>query len=138
MSVTIGSSSLTVDQLGRMFAPGNAGTHIVKIVDAATGADVPGGSASVVMSGGTAGNFVYGTLAAPLVLSSGATYYILSQETAGGDKWYDYNTTATTNWEATLSASVYGTGATYATINGSAGHMYVPLDFKYASPIAAL
>lgn len=137
MSVTIGASSLTVDQLGRMFAPGNAATHTLKIVDAATGSDVPGGSVAVSMSGGTAGNFVYGTLSAPVVLSSGATYHILSQETVGGDKWYDYNTTASTNWEATLSASVYGTGTSYVAINGSAGHTYVPVDFKYASPISA-
>ena len=137
MSVTIGTSPLSVNQLGRMFAPGNAGTHTVKIVDAATGTDVAGGSVSISMSGGTAGNFVYGTLVTPVVLSSGATYYILSQETTGADKWYDYNTTASTNWEATLSASVYGTGSSYAAIGNSAGHMYVPLDFKYASSISA-
>ncbi len=137
MSVTIGTSPLSVNQLGRIFAPGNGGSHTVKIVDATTGTDVAGGSVSISMSGGTSGNFVYGTLVTPVVLSSGGTYYILSQETAGADKWYDYNTTASTNWEAALSASVYGTGSSYAAIGNSAGHMYVPLDFKYASSISA-
>ena len=136
MKVTIGTSSLSVNQLGRMFAPGNTGTHTVKIVDALSGTDVAGGSVSISMSGGTAGSFVYGTLVTPVTLSSGASYYILSQETAGADKWYDYNTTASTNWEATLSASVYGTGSSYTALGNSAGQMYVPLDFKYASSIS--
>jgi len=137
MSVTIGGTPLTVEQLGRMFAPGNAFPHTVKIVDGATGADVSGGSVTISMSGGTPGSFVYGALAAPVTLASGATYYILSQETSGGDKWYDYNTTAATNWEATLTASVYGSGAPYVAINGSAGHLYVPVDFEYDAPVAA-
>ncbi len=34
------------------------------------------------MSGGTAGNFVYGDLPASVTLNANTTYYIVSQETA--------------------------------------------------------
>ncbi|MBV8730114.1 MAG: immunoglobulin domain-containing protein [Acidobacteriia bacterium] len=132
MTITVSGSPLTVTALGRMFAPGNSGTHTVKIVNAATGADLAGASANVTMAG-TAGQFVYASLASPVVLSANTTYYVVSQETAGGDQWYDYNTTATTTFAANLSGAVYGTAPPYIFVAGSAGHMYVPVDFKYTA-----
>ncbi len=67
-----------------------------------------------------------------------------SQEAAGGDQWYDWNTTAQTSGAATLTGVIYGSGAVYAPISQSAGHMYVPVDFSYlvlaavtASPAAS-
>ncbi|HLG98152.1 MAG TPA: N,N-dimethylformamidase beta subunit family domain-containing protein [Bryobacteraceae bacterium] len=130
MSIVVNQSPITITALGRMFAPGNIGTHTVKIVDAATGADVAGGSVAITMTG-TAGGFVYANLASPIVLTANATYHVLSQEAINGDQWYDYNTSATTSWIASLAGAVYGTGAPYTTAPGSAGHMYVPVDFKY-------
>ena len=130
MSITVSAAPVTVTALGRMFAPNNNGTHTLKIVNAATGADVTGGSVSLVMSGAV-GSFVYANLTSPVVLNPNATYYVLSQESLGGDEWYDYNTTATTSWVASLTGAVYGPGAPYTTLAGSAGHMYVPVDFKY-------
>src|SRR6202142_4719735 len=84
MSVTVASSPITVTSLGRIFAPGNTGTHLLKIVNARTGADVPGGSASVNMAGGTVGAFVYGALATAVTLNANSSYYILSREPFGG------------------------------------------------------
>ena len=131
MSITVGGSPLTVTTLGRMFAPGNSGTHTLKIVNAATGADVAGGSAAITMTG-SAGQFVYGNLVSPIVLNANTTYYLMSQEISGGDQWYDYNSTVQTAAVAAVTSAVYGTVAPY-TPNGSAGRSYVPVDFKYTA-----
>ena len=115
-----------------MSAPGNSSTHTLKIINAATGADVAGGSAAITMTG-SAGQFVYANLLSPIILNANTTYYVLSQETFAGDQWYDYNTTATTASVASLNGAVWGSGAPYAFIAGSAGRMYVPVDFKYTA-----
>src|SRR5262249_48879997 len=47
MQIRTGSGSLAVTGVGRIVAPGNSGSHAVKIVDAATWSDVPGCSAVV-------------------------------------------------------------------------------------------
>ena len=136
MTITVHSSPLTITALGRMFANGNNGTHALKIVNAATEADIAGAAVSVSMSGGTPGSFVYGDLSSPIVLSPNTSYYVLTQESAGGDQWYDYSdTTATTRWVATLNGAIYGTGSPYTTVANSIGHMYVPVDFKYSVPV---
>jgi hypothetical protein len=44
---TVGSSNITVGELGRWVVSGNSGTHAVKLVLASTGADVSGGSVSI-------------------------------------------------------------------------------------------
>ena len=132
MSITVGGNPLTVAALGRIFASGNSGTHALKIVNAATGADVAGGSATVTMTG-SAGQFVYANLPSPIVLNANTGYYVLSQETAGGDRWYDYNTTATAAPVASLNGAVWGGGAPYTLVAGSTGHMYIPVDFLYGS-----
>ena len=82
---------------------------------------------------GSAGQFVYANLLSPIVLNANTTYYVLSQETSGGDQWYDFNTTATTGWVASLNGAVWGGGAPYAFVAGTAGRMYVPVDFKYTA-----
>jgi hypothetical protein len=130
MSIAVSGNPLTITALGRIFAPGNSGTHTLKLVNGATGADVPGGSATITMTG-SAGQFVYANLLSPIVLNVYTTYYVLSQETSGGDQWYDYNTTATTTSVASLNGAVWGSGAPYVFVAGSAGRMYVPVDFKY-------
>jgi hypothetical protein len=124
-----------VSELGRMAAPGNSGTHTVKLVKAVDGMDVPGGAVAITMSGGTAGNFRYGTLSSPVTLPAGTAYYVLSQEMTGGDSWYDRNTTITTTNVAMNNAVVWGTGAGGWQTDSWANHSYVPVSFKYlASP----
>ncbi len=131
MSITVGGSPLTITALGRMFAPGNSATHTVKIINAASGADVAGAAAGLTMSG-TAGQFVYTNLASSVVLNANSTYYVLSQEAAGGDQWYDHNTTATTSSAARLNGAVYGSASPYVSL-GDSGRMYVPVDFKFTA-----
>jgi hypothetical protein len=79
MRFTVGSSALSVSALGRIFITGNSGTHTVKLVQAATGTDVPGGSVSVSMVGGVAGRFKYVSLGA-LSRCRPAHYYLVTQE----------------------------------------------------------
>src|SRR5204863_10117071 len=89
MQFTVGASALNVSALGRIFITGNSGTHTVKLVQAATGTDVPGGSVSVSMAGGVAGQFKYIALGSPVTLQANTAYYLVCQETSGADQWYD-------------------------------------------------
>jgi hypothetical protein len=130
MGITVGPSSIVVTALGRIFAPGNSQTHVLKIVNAGTGADVPASTVTVNMAGGTAGAFVYGALPTPITLSANSSYYFLSQETVGGDQWYDANTIVQSTSLGTVNYPVYG-GPPYA-IGGTSNHSYVPVDFRTA------
>lgn len=89
MEFATGGTALTVSQLGRWVVPGNTGTHMVKLVNAATGADLA--SVSVATAGAPAGQFNYASLPAVVTLMPNTSYYLLSQETAGGDPWFDFN-----------------------------------------------
>jgi hypothetical protein len=133
MRVDVGASALAVSQLGRMMAPGNTGSHTVKFVNGATGQDVEGGSVVINMSGGTTGQFKYAELAAPVILNATTTYYLVSQETYGGDLWYDIDTTLAACDAASVIGGIYGSGPGAWFAYGTANHSYVPLDFAYAA-----
>jgi len=141
MGMHIGAAPVEVKTLGRFKVGGNMGTHIVKLVDAATKADVPGGSVSVDLSGGNAGEFVYGTLAAPVTLSAGLDYYLISEEMNNGDQYYD---SALTRVDAkqdirgpvpvdvvTRVYAVNGDGAGMYTVSPTDHSTYGPVDLQY-------
>lgn len=86
---TVGGSSITVTDLGRWKISGNSQTHTVKIV-ATDGTVIV--SASIDVSGGTDGTYVYASVS-PTVLSASTAYVLLSEEFNGGDQWYDNNCT---------------------------------------------
>jgi hypothetical protein len=134
MQIVVGANPLTVTKLGRMMAPGNSGTHTVKLVQA-NGLNVPGGAVAINMTGGTAGEFQYGSLISPVTLAANTTYWLLSQETAGGDSWYDWDTQVTTTGAALDNAVAWGAGLgfwnTFAVANNRA---FGPVDFKYSGP----
>jgi hypothetical protein len=130
MRMVIGTNPVTVSQLGRMVAPGNSGTHALKLVRASDGTDVPGGATTVNLNGGVAGSFRYASLATPVTLAAGATYYLLSQESAGGDAWYDYNTQLTTTNVATAASAAHGSGGSWHTY-GTTNQSYAPVNFIY-------
>lgn len=88
MEITTGASAMSVSRLGRWVAPGNSGSHVVKLVDAASGATL--GSTTIATAGAPAGQFQYAPLPAPLPLTPNSRYWVLSLETAGGDSWYDF------------------------------------------------
>jgi hypothetical protein len=130
MQIVVGANALTVTALGRMVAGGNSGTHLVKLVNASDGTDVPGGSVSVSMSGGTVGQFQYANLSNPVVLTAGKTYLVMSQETSGGDTWYYNDTVVYTTSVARQTAGAWGYGNGQWYLNGTAGYSYGPVDFK--------
>lgn len=130
MNLTVGTQALTVSAVGRICVANNASTHTVKFVNAATGSDVTGASASVNMAGCTPGQFVY-TAIAPVTLSAGTSYYLVSQETAGGDTWYDLGGVSTTS-DAAVNTAVYAYNGSWITIS-TANVSYVPPDFQYTA-----
>ena len=129
MELQVGASPLTVTALGRIYLPGNNQTHTLKLVDAVTGTDVPGSSATVTMAPPTASSFVYGNTATPVTLSPGNVYYVVSQEFPGGDSLYDSTTTVGTTAVATvLGPASYRRGWTAPS---APNQIYGPVDFIY-------
>ena len=53
MKLTTGTAPVTIRELGRWVIAGNTAAHTVKLVDAATNVDVPGGSVSIKPTGRT-------------------------------------------------------------------------------------
>ena len=129
MQLTVTGSPLQITSVGRICAPGNSQTHVVKFVTASTGSDVPGASAPVNMAGCTPGAFVYAPLASPITLPPGGSYYLVSQENVSGDWWYDSGTISTKS-VASVVHSVYSYGGSWYVI-GAANTSYVPPDFLY-------
>ncbi|HLG95329.1 MAG TPA: hypothetical protein VKX49_03340, partial [Bryobacteraceae bacterium] len=130
MSVAVGSSPLSVTALGRFVASGNTGTHTLKIVDG-NGNDISGASTQVNTAAFAAGGFAYGLLPSAIRLSANTTYYILSQETATGDRWYDNDTTAKPQPIGLILGPAYGNGS-YNVVSNMGTHVYVPVDFQYS------
>ncbi|MBZ5674465.1 MAG: dockerin type I repeat-containing protein [Acidobacteriia bacterium] len=128
MKLTVGATDVTVTSLGRIFVAGNNGTHTIKLVRVSDGADVPGGSVLLSMAGGTLGQFSYASLPSPITLQAHTSYYLVSQEFQGGDKWYDYGTIFTTS-AATVNNAAYWNGTSWALID-TAQTSYVPPNFR--------
>jgi probable HAF family extracellular repeat protein len=131
MQIDVGSSPITVTELGRMMVAGNSGTHELLLVSASDGQDVPGGLVTVSLSGGVPGEFRYGTLPNPVTLSANTSYFLVSNETAGGDSWHDVADTLVTTSNVAAASGLYGWGPGGWYSYGGANHAYGPVDFKY-------
>lgn len=133
MAIQVGPNPLTIKTLGRAFAPGNSQIHIIKIVevvDATTKTDVPNAFVAVSMAGGSVGQFNYAPLANSITLDADASYYIVSQEAAGGDQFYNHDTTIETTDVAVVTSSVRGTGTSYLE-DAPGAKAYGPVNFQY-------
>src|SRR6266540_4071716 len=128
----VGGAPITVTQLGRWVVSGNSGSHTVKLVDSG-GNDVPGGSVTVNTSGAAAGQFAYATLANSVTLSPGATYVWMSQETNGGDQWYDYNRGVTLTSAATPNQAAWANNGGIYVTTGASTNSYGPVNLKYTT-----
>ncbi|MBZ5676587.1 MAG: hypothetical protein LAP61_20305 [Acidobacteriia bacterium] len=128
MAFTVAGTPLTVTSLGRICVAGNSAAHTVKLVSADSGADVAGGSLALNMSGCSPGQFQYANLSSPVTLPVGGRYFIVSQESFGGDQWYDWGSISTISIAAVTSA-VYSDGSSWIPIGGP-NNAYVPLNFK--------
>ena len=133
MQIRVGADPITVTALGRIVAPGNTYSHLLKLVNASDGSDVPGGSVSVETASGTAGQFQYADLLHPIVLTPQTDYYLVSEEVAGGDYWYYDDTIVKTTTAATEASGVWGSQPGQWQVNGSAGQTFGPVDFKYVT-----
>ena len=131
MQFSVGANPLMLTSLGRLCLAGNTQIHTVKLLSVSTGADVAGGSVSINMAGCTPGQFVYVGISLASPLAAGGNYYLVSQEIAGGDKWYNYGTITTAN-VASATGIVYSVGSNYV---GSpvANNSYVPVNFQYSA-----
>jgi hypothetical protein len=87
---------------------------------------VPGGVASVNMTGCTPGQFAWAALPAPISLIPGVAYYLVSQEHIGGDMWYE-KAPVTTESFATIISAVY---QEYS----GAWHPIAPPNYAYSPP----
>jgi len=131
LQFTVGSNPLTVSQLGRWVLAGNGQTHTVKLVDS-KGVDIAGGSVSLNLSGKAAGQYLYAPLAAPLVLKALSTYYLMTQEFAGGDKWYNYGPVTVTAGSGMVNSAAYQSNGAYY-LAGSGPSAYGAPNFLYGS-----
>jgi hypothetical protein len=116
---TVGASPVTVTQLGRWVVAGNSGAHTLTLVRQPDNA--PLATVSVTTSGATAGTFKYVALGSPVTLAANTSYYFVSTETNGADRWYDDNSTLATNTVAVINNSEYYSNGTY-TNNLGVGH----------------
>ena len=132
MKVTVAASAMNVTSIARICVPGDAGIHTVKFVDAGTGLDLPGGSASVNLGGCTVGQFVYVALPNPLLLAAGGSYYLVSQEFATGDLWYDSRPLVSTT-AAAVNSSVYSPDGAQWVPTNTANASYGPPNFLYTT-----
>jgi hypothetical protein len=92
MKFTTGASAIIVGELGRWVVPGNSDTHTVRLLNVNTGAIL--GSSNVVTAGAPSGQFKYNPLVSAVTLEPNTSYYVISQESAGGDQWFDFGLAA--------------------------------------------
>jgi beta-glucanase (GH16 family) len=102
---TVGSSPVTISQLGRMAISGNTQTHEVRLFNATTGDDVA--RTNVNLSGQS--GMVYGNIVGGAVtLAANTSYYLLTDNYKDGDMFYNGNTAVTSTGGITINDSRWG------------------------------
>lgn len=136
-AITVGSNPITVHAIGRYYFAGdgthaaNSGSHQLSIISAATGLALTGSAITLNTSVPLASTdgYKYAVYSSPITLSANTTYYIVSDETASGDYWYDADTTATTTPDVTANSAVFKNGSSWTVF--SSGHTYGPVNILY-------
>lgn len=131
MRILVGSLPLTVTALGRWVVAGNSGSHALEILNNTTWTQVA--TVTVNTAGAPAGDYLYGILGAPVVLSAGTSYLVVSAETNGGDQFYNSNTTITFAPDATVPFPTFSSGASFSddTATGGVNKSFGPVNFRY-------
>jgi len=131
MAIRVGSTPIKVFKLGRAFELGMNNTHQMRLVDDATKADI--GTTTVNMASETVERFKYGDLEqGGVTLEPGGLYYVLSEETSGGDQLWEQDTILLkVRMEATVPNAVYSTAPGLFVPVGSQGHAYGPVSVMY-------
>jgi RHS repeat-associated protein len=130
--IQIGSSPVTISELGRWKLPGNFRTHTVKIVQE-NNVDLPGALVTVNMASGSDGTFVYSALPAPVTLEANKAYYLVTSVTDQGDTWYDWNQKVTTTGGLTVVSTVWAPSVGGYSRYGAGGSSYGPVGLKSGS-----
>jgi hypothetical protein len=78
------------------------------------------------MSGCTPGQFSWSALPSPIFLNPGVTYYLVSEEFAGGDLFYEKGPITTLDFASVISA-------VYLQDNG-VWHRIAPPNYSYVPP----
>lgn len=105
---TTGNATVVVTELARWVVSGNTQTHAVRLVKASDGSVL--GTVSIATAGAPAGAFKYASLSTSVTLAANTAYYLMSQETSGGDYWHDgqYNSLPVAWLQRDLYAAVKG------------------------------
>lgn len=133
MRFTVGASPVTVYDLGRYVVSGNTGTHNLRLVRA-DGVQIA--STSVNTTGATADTFVYG-LCVPVTLAANTSYYLFSNETAGGNRYGSEASTVTPASGFTVDGAASGTlaGTTWSLSNlSTSNRAYGPVSLRTRAP----
>ena len=105
---------MVVSALGRIDVSGNSQNHVAKLVDPATGIDVPNGERFCHALECDSGHNRLASLASPVTFTVAHILH-LTQETLGADQWYDTTTTLETTADATVNRSICGAARLRAT-----------------------
>jgi hypothetical protein len=129
LRLRVGTNPLAVQSLGRIYLSGNTQNHELRLVEVASGSTV----ASVIWTpaGGVDKQIKYVALAAPVTLAANAEYNLASQESLGGDRWYNSSTVVSTTSAGAVSSAVYSSNGKIWQTTGSAGHTYGPVSLQY-------
>jgi hypothetical protein len=129
MKITVGANPIRVRSIGRMYLNGNSQSHAVKIIRASDNVVVA--NTTVTMNNWDHGQFKYATLSSPVDLLASTSYYVVSQETSAGDRWYDSNSTVTAGAGVTINNAILSANdTTWSNPSGSV-QPYGPVDFVY-------
>jgi len=121
----VGTSSITVTELGAYKLSGNTGTRVVEIRNLTSCSIIA--SATVDLSTVSAGQFASASIT-PVTLSASTTYF-LHVEQPGSQDAGNSNSTATTTSAASILAASFVSGSCQTT--GGAGAMYAGANFWY-------
>ena len=124
-TITVGGADVEINALARRLVTGNSQTHQVKIT---TTAGVLIASVDVDTSAFSGVDWAYEFLGSPVTLSAGVIYHIQSEETIGGDQWYNAHFYSA-NSEVTPGSVAYGTGTFANIVSSPPGAMYCGCNF---------
>jgi hypothetical protein len=133
MRINVGARPIVVQALGRLFVPGTASSHDVKIIRVSDQAQIALGT--VTKDPQVPFNAVSYVPITPVTLSANTQYFVVSQETSGQDFWYDSQVvpaSTISSAAATLTGavtSIDGTNWIISTI--PARQTNGPVDFLY-------
>jgi hypothetical protein len=123
-----GANTVQVTALGRVFISGNTQNHELILVHKISGTTVA--SALWTPAGGAHNQIKYIDLPTPVTLAAHTEYYLASQETAGADFYYTYETKITTTSVASVLSAARNPSGTWSVVS-TPGSTYGPVGFKY-------